>query len=72
MKNKQEYTRFNLKFNNDRDALVIKALQNSRNKTGYVRDLIMLDLMLQERTQLRLSDLEYTQVLKHIERIERR
>lgn len=68
----QEYTRFSLKFNNERDALVIKALQSTHNKTGYVRDLIMLDLMLQEHTQLRLTDMEYTQVLKHIEKIERR
>lgn len=68
----QKYTRFSLKFNNERDALVIKALKTTRNKTGYIRNLIILDLMLQEHTQLHLSDLEYTQVLKHIERMERR
>lgn len=65
-----KYTRFCLKFNNEKDSLIIKALQNIDNKTGYIRDLIILDLARQERQQLRLSNDEYKSILKYIKEME--
>lgn len=65
-----KYTRFCLKFNNEKESIIIAALQAIDNKTGYIRDLIMLDLARQERHQKRLSDEEYLTVLRYIKDME--
>lgn len=65
----QKYTKFCLKFNNDKDSVIIQTLKGIRNKTKYIRDLIMLDLARQERCQKILSDEEYRSVLRYIKEL---
>lgn len=71
-KDKQSYTRFCLKFNDSNDGLIIDKLWSVKNKTDYIRRLIMLDLLTQTMQEYYLTDEEYYQVLKYIEEKEKR
>lgn len=71
-KDKQSYTKFCLKFNDSKDGLIIDKLWSIKNKTDYIRRLIMLDLLTQTTQVYYLTDEEYNQVLKYIEEKEKR
>ena len=66
----QKYTKFCLKFNNDKDTVIIKALEKSANKTGYIRGLVALDIVRQEHTQMYLTDEEYLKMLELIKELQ--
>lgn len=44
-KHDQQCTKFCFKFHNEKDKEVIEALKNADNKTDYVRDLIITDIL---------------------------
>ena len=48
-KDKQTYIKFCMKFNTEKDAVVIRTLQSKENKTQYIRNLVWSDLTLQEQ-----------------------
>lgn len=71
-KDKQTYTKFCLKFNDTKDQLIIEALWSIKNKTDYIRRLILNDLLTNQQGVHYLADDEYYQILKYIEELERR